>query len=92
MSGGDGRFKLGFGTSENGEATRGFTSDESLQARVQESRLLLNAGELGSLLDQFVAENERRSHAYTYAFTGWRCRLDAEGTPRKTMAPCRKTT
>ena len=46
--------ELRFGTTEGGQAPRRLTSDESLQARVYEGRLLVDAGQLGGPLYQFI--------------------------------------
>ena len=59
--------ELWFSTPEGSQAPRGLTGDEGLQAGVYERRFLVDAGELGGLLDQFIAEDERGTHAYKYA-------------------------
>ncbi len=54
---------------ERGEPPRRFAGDERLQAGVHESSLLGDAGQLGSLPHEVIAQDERRSHTYEYAFT-----------------------
>lgn len=62
-----GSLELRFSTPEGSQAPRGLTGDQGFQAGVYECRLLVDAGKLGGLLYQFIAEDECRTHAYAYA-------------------------
>ncbi len=71
------RLELRLSTAQGGQAARGLARDESLQARVQESRLFVDAGELGGLAHQLITKDNCRSHAYEYAFALGRCQRPA---------------